>query len=316
MPTNPTPGSDVPAAATRSAVWVGLIQAGLVAALLVAAYWSVLLRVVGKWASDGNWSHGWLIPLFSLYFVYLLRRPVARTPTSTNWAGLVALVCVLTIYFYFLFVNPMAYPQAVSLVVAIAAVVLLLSGWPMLRLVWFPILFLLFAVPLPDGLYVDLTMPLRKLATHVAAAVLELVVPDLTTDTSGVVIDYRTATGKIGMLNVEEACSGMRLMMAFVTLGAAMAYLGNRAVWQRAIMVLACVPIAVFCNIIRVTVTGLLHVYGREDLAEGAPHEFLGLAMLPIALGLFALLGYILDNLFVEVDEDQEQQSQTQEASA
>jgi hypothetical protein len=59
----------------------------------------------------------------------------------------------------------------------------------------------------------------------------------------------------------------------------------------------------VFCNIIRVSVTGFLHVSGKENLAEGTPHALLGLAMLPIALGLFALLGYILDHLFVEVEE-------------
>jgi exosortase len=99
---------------------------------------------------------------------------------------------------------------------------------------------------------------------------------------------------------VEEACSGMRLMMAFVTLGVAMAYLGDRPVWQRLVMVASCVPIAVACNAIRVTVTGLLHVYGRGELARGTPHQLLGFVMLAIALGLFSALGYVLSRLFIE----------------
>ena len=82
-----------------------------------------------------------------------------------------------------------------------------------------------------------------------------------------------------------------------------MAYLGTRPVWQRVIMVSACIPIAVVCNIIRVTITGCIHVFHIRSLASGTPHALLGLAMLPIALGLFALVGYVLKNLFVEVPE-------------
>ncbi len=88
--------------------------------------------------------------------------------------------------------------------------------------------------------------------------------------------------------------------MAFVTLGVAMAYLGDRPTWQRLVMVFACVPIAIFCNTIRVTTTGLFFVYGHEDLARGTPHQLLGFAMLALALGSFSLLGYVLSHLFVE----------------
>jgi len=173
----------------------------------------------------------------------------------------------------------------------------------LLRVVWFPISFLVMAIPLPDQYYVKLTMPLRKLASEVATVLLGLL-PNLETESSGVVIEFfNAATGNTGVLNVEEACSGMRLMMAFVTLGLAMAYLGQRPNWQRVIMVLCCVPIALFCNIIRVSVTGIIHVYDIESLASGTPHELLGLAMLPVALGLFALVGWVLKNLFVEETE-------------
>jgi exosortase/archaeosortase family protein len=66
-------------------------------------------------------------------------------------------------------------------------------------------------------------------------------------------------------------------------------------------MVLSCVPIAVFCNTIRTVLTGVFTVTGRSDLAQGTPHQLLGVAMLVVALGLFALVGYVLSHLFVEV---------------
>jgi exosortase len=169
-----------------------------------------------------------------------------------------------------------------------------------MRVAWFPILFLLLAVPLPQSLYVDLTFPLRKFATAASAAIMPVFVSGLYTEAQAVVIDYILPNGTRGQLNVEEACSGMRLLMAFVTLGVAMAYLGDRPNWQRLVMVAGCVPIAIFCNTIRVTTTGLFFVYGHEDLAKGTPHQLLGLAMLAIALASFGLLGYLLNHLFVE----------------
>ncbi len=92
--------------------------------------------------------------------------------------------------------------------------------------------------------------------------------------------------------------------MAFVALGVAMAYLDERPLWHRLVMVASCVPVAVFCNAVRVTTTGLLYVYGYRDLARGTPHQLLGMATLLIALALFSLLRYVLSNLFVETPDE------------
>ncbi|MBN1512888.1 MAG: exosortase/archaeosortase family protein [Phycisphaerae bacterium] len=290
----------------RTPIWTHGIRAGVLALLVVLAYWPELHRIVDKWRTDGDWSHGWLVPLFSLYFLHLQRERLARVRSQTSWLGLIVLVSSLGVYLWHLFITPMGYPRSLSLVATIGAMVLFLGGRQVLRVVWFPIVFLLFAVPIPDGVYVDLTMPLRTLASLVSAFLLGSFIPDLHVDTSGVVIDY-VYRGASGQLNVEEACSGMRLMMAFITLGAAMAYLGDRPLWQRIVMLVCCVPIAVFCNVIRVSTTGFLHVFGHRDWAEGTTHELLGLAMLPVALGLFALIGYTMDHLFVEETEDEDE---------
>jgi len=198
----------------------------------------------------------------------------------------------------------MACPQSLSLVGTVFGATLLLGGWSVMRVAWFPIAFLFFAIPLPQSLYVELTRPLRELASTAAAAVMPLFIPGLHTQAQAVVIDYVRPGMAPGQLNVEEACSGMRLMMAFVTLGVAMAYLGERPLWQRVIMVASCLPIAVLCNAVRVTITGLLNITGHAEYAQGTPHQLLGMVMLLIALGCFALIGYVLSHLFVETAED------------
>ena len=287
---------------------VTLVQVLVLAGLLVAVYWHPLrVTVVHRWIADANWSHGWLVPLFSLYFLNTRRTALADAVRRPSYVGLAIIFVMLGIYFATIWFRPITYARPLCFIATVAGVTLYMGGWQIMRIAWFPIAFLLFAVPLPEHVYVSLTMPLRRIASVAASTLLSLI-PDLQADVSGVVIDY-TYHGVLGSLNVEEACSGMRLLMAFVTLGVAMAYLGDRPVWQRSVMVLACVPIAMFCNIIRVTTTGLLFVFkdqpvgerwGLESLTRGTPHALLGLAMLPIALGLFSLVGWVLSNIFVD----------------
>jgi exosortase len=281
------------------------IRIAVVALLLLLVYWGpIRTQLVLRWLNEGNWSHGWLIPLFSLYFLVTRRERLLQCRPRPSYAGAVVLVLSLTAYFVSAWILRMAYPQALSIVGAIFGVTLLLGGWSVIRVAWFPILFLVFAIPLPQALYVDLTMPLREFASLAAATIMPVLVPSLYTEAQAVVIDYVMPGMPPGTLNVEEACSGMRLMMAFVALGVAVTYLEERPVWQQIIMVLSCIPIAVFCNTVRVTSTGLLYVHGHHELARGTPHQLLGILMLLIALGLFLLIGYVLNRLFVEEPEE------------
>ena len=283
---------------------VACVRIVVVTALLVLIYWSsIRYDLARRWINDGNWSHGWLIPVFSLYFLSTRRDELLRCRPKPSYFGAVILALSLALYFVSAWRLRMTYPQTISIVGAIFGVTLLLGGWRVMRIAWFPILFLLLAVPLPQWLYVELTRPMREIASTMAAVVMPLFTTGLHTEAQAVVIDYVVPGSPPGQLNVEEACSGMRLTMAFVTLGVAMAYLGNRPAWQRIVMVLCCLPIAILCNAIRVTVTGLLIIHGHQDWARGTPHQLLGLLTLLIALGLFALIGYVLGNLFMEEPE-------------
>ncbi len=282
------------------------LQILLISLLVLFVYWGPIRHtLVARWISDGNWSHGWLIPIFSIYFLVTRRVALMRVvPNPTLW-GVPIVLGALLVFFWSAWWARMAYPQALMIVPTLIGLVLLLGGWNVLKVVWFPVLFLALTVPLPHRTYFELTTPLRILASKASAAILPLLIPGLHTDAQAVVIDYMGPGIPPGQLNVEEACSGMRLLMAFVTLGIAMAYLGDRPVWQRLVLVAACLPIALFCNIVRVTTTGYLSISGHRDLAQGTAHQLLGLAMLVLALGLFSLLGYVLSHLFVEAKGDE-----------
>jgi exosortase/archaeosortase family protein len=88
--------------------------------------------------------------------------------------------------------------------------------------------------------------------------------------------------------------------MAFLALGVAMAYLHYRPIWQRLVLLTSTIPIAILCNVVRVTVTGFIYVLGDPKYAQGIYHDLLGMGMLPLAFGLYGALAWFMSNLFVD----------------
>jgi exosortase len=143
-----------------------------------------------------------------------------------------------------------------------------------------PTLFLLFAVPWPSALYSRIAFPLQQVVCQAAAVVIELFnVPVLR---EGNVMHLPKQS-----LHVAQACSGMRQLTAFLAISTCAAILMNRPKWYRAILLLSAVPIAVAINILRVSATGLVVVYGNPAWTQGTMHTVEGLVM--VALGMAML---------------------------
>jgi len=282
------------------------VQAVILAVILGVHYRHVIDALVYVWGHNGDWSHGFIIPLFSLYYLYLQRHrmpldlPARSRLAGVAGAGLLALAFGLYVYCT---LAKISYPKSVALVISVLGVVMMTCGWSWTRWSWFAIAFLLFALPLPQRLYVQLTMPLRFIAAEVSAAILAFL-PGMEAEAHGAVVEY-FYQGKSQTLDIEQACSGMRLLMTMTALGVAMAFVSERPLWHRLVMILACVPIAIVCNMIRVTTTGFMVVFGRNDLAKGFWHTMLGLGMLMIAIGLYGAISYVLNHLFIEHEPDE-----------
>ena len=118
-------------------------------------------------------------------------------------------------------------------------------------------------------------------------------------DLSGTIINvYR---GGVAIpLNVELACSGMKMLVAFFALAIALAYSTSRPVWQKVFLAACALPIAIFCNAMRVAFTALLVVHYGEQWAKGSAHAYFGLLMLIPAMILQISVAWVLDRIFVE----------------
>ncbi len=279
---------------------------GVIGLLLLFLFHEELRYLFELW-SDPQESHGLLIPLFSLYFLYQDRARLGQAVGRANPVGLAAILNCVGWYLFWL-LNGFAYPRQLILVVMLGSIVLFVGGWSILRWVWLPIVFLLFAIPIPARIHWEIAMPLRRMASVVAAAVLNGL-PHIDCTSEGVLIHgiHTTMNGSEEFsLNVANACSGMRILRTFVALGVAMAYLEYRPWIHRAVLLASTVPIAVFCNMLRVLITGILHVYFSHELSSGTPHMLLGMAMLIVAFGLYGLLAWIMNRIYMEEEEQAE----------
>jgi exosortase len=101
-------------------------------------------------------------------------------------------------------------------------------------------------------------------------------------------------------LNVAEACAGLRSLMTFISLAAGLAFLSHRPFWQKIVITLSAIPIAISCNVMRVSGQGLLDHYVSRQISEGFAHQFVGLAMMIPAIFLILLVGWLLDKIFIE----------------
>jgi exosortase len=258
----------------------------LMATSFVALFFDVGRKLVADWATDDNYSHGFLVVPVALFLAWerreALRAAVGR-PSVVGLAivaGSLAVLAAGTL-------GAELFLTRVAMVGVLAGAVLFAFGWAHLRLLAFPLAFLLLMIPLPALLFNQIALPLQLLASQVGEAGLGWFgVPVLR---EGNVMVLASTT-----LEVAEACSGIRSLISLLTLGIVYGYFMDSRGWVRWVLALATVPIAVVTNGLRVAGTGIAaHYYGPEA-AEGFLHTFSGWLVFVSALALLFALRELL----------------------
>jgi exosortase len=185
-------------------------------------------------------------------------------------------------------------PDRYSLLVILAGVCVAAGGWHALRWAWPGIAFLVFMVPLPAGFDRALAGPLQRIATVATANVLQTV--GFVAEPDGNVLLLST-----GSLDIEEACSGLRMFMTFCALSTAVAFLGVRSPWKRLVLVVSALPLAVVCNVVRITLTAVVFEFRGPKASAWFHDEVAGWMMIGLALCLLWLEMKVLSRLFVPV---------------
>lgn len=266
----------------RNLVWGAL----LIAALVAAAYFKVLVKLVNDWWQIPDFSQGFLVPPFAAYVLWRKRERLLATRITPAWSGLVLVFCGLLVLLLGVYGSEL-FLSRISLVMVLAGLVLGFGGSKMLSEMRFALLVLLLAIPIPAIVFAQITLPLQMLASKMASALLpHFGVPVLR---EGNVIQLPAMT-----LEVAEACSGIRSLMSLLTLSVFYGYFLERSRWRCLALALASVPIAIAANAVRLLGTGLCVQYWDPDKAMGFFHEFQGGVMFLVSLGCLILFDRIL----------------------
>lgn len=279
------------AAAPRQA----LIPAGtdlLVAGVLLIGY--LLLYVPGfadlsttVWASDEQ-GHGPIILAVSAWLLYSKRHELAAVQSQpVHWLGWPLLLFALALYTLGRSQHILLF-EIGSQIPFLTALILLFKGWRGLRLVWFPLFFLLFMIPLPEALVANVTGPLKTAVSAVASSLLYML--GYPVARTGVVM----SVGPYQLL-VADACAGLNSMFTLEALGMLYMNLMNYSnVLRNVLLAVLLIPVAFCANIVRVMILVLVTYHFGDEAGQGFVHGFAGMVLFMVALVLMLFVDKLL----------------------
>ncbi len=250
----------------------------------------VMGDLVSLWWNRYGFSHGFLVPVISLYLAWLQWPALRVRPLAPAlWAGSVWLVTAALL----LLASEVAgiiTSGSVALILVLAGLVLLLGGRSYLRALAFPLGYLLFMTPVLDVLTQPLEWPFQLLSANMSVAMLQaLGIPVFLENRLYIILPTVT-------LEVARECSGAGLLIAVLALGLPLANLALRTWWTRITLVLSSVMIAIVANWVRLTVMGVYAQSGGTSL-HGPYHILQGLFVDWVAFGFLFVGAWLLSRL-------------------
>lgn len=262
------------------------VALGVGAILLAWAYWPTWGSLISAWIREPDYSHGWFVIPIVGYLLWNLKEN--RPPFKAGFhfggvllLGLVVLLRLVAAWAYVDAVDGWTIPLvAISLAWIVGGRGFLVWALPAL-------LFLFFMVPLPFRVENELSRPLQWIATRASTFVLQLMGQPAISEGTTILLGEQT-------LEVERACSGLRIFVGVFALSYVYAMLFRRNWWEAVVIVLASIPIALIANMSRIVITGLCYQWLSGEWARKFSHDLAGYFMIGIAAGLFGMLVFYL----------------------
>ncbi|NQU20242.1 MAG: exosortase/archaeosortase family protein [Candidatus Nealsonbacteria bacterium] len=290
-PRDEAPSVEPPSPARTANLVVG---GAVLAAAFAWAYWPTLGELVNAWDRIPDYSHGYLVAPLAVFFLWARRDRLPEATSGLAWPGLLLL------------------GAAVGVRVLGAHVFLdAADGWSMMlwaaglawlfwgrRVFWWSlpsIAFLWFMIPLPYRVERLLSWPLQKVATKLSCVILQCLGQPAFDEGNTILMGPNT-------LEVADACSGLRIFVGIFALAFAYIIVVRKSWWERGLLLVAVVPVALIANSTRIVCTGLLYQWASGEAAQQFSHDVAGKVMIPYAAGLFALVLWYMSKLMREVE--------------
>ena len=259
-----------------------LFPALAVAGTCAFLYRDVVAKLVRDWMTDDNYSHGFFVLPLALYFAWQRREEIAAAPLRPSFAGLLVIGGSLATLVAGT-LGAELFLTRLSLVGVTVGTVLFVCGWTHLRLLAFPLAFLLLMIPLPAIIFNKIAFPLQLVASSFGEQALQTLGVPVLREGNVIILSHTS-------LEVVEACSGIRSLLSLLTMGIVYGHFSDSRPAVTAVLAAATVPIAILTNAIRVAGTGFAAQQYGPEVADGFLHTFSGWLMFVAAFAILIVV--------------------------
>ncbi len=274
----------------RAESWVKAALYGL----LLAGIFYTSHRVMIIWWGNEDYTYCYLVAPIVLYLIWEKREELAGVRAQPSWAGLLPLVFGIFLFFLGELGGEFTTMYFASWFV-LAGLLLLHLGWDKLKVIWFPIVFIMAMFPPPNFFHFNLTLQLKLISSKLGVAMLQWY--GMSAFREGNVIDLGFT-----QLQVVDACSGLRYLYPLIIMGILLAYFWKAAWWKKVVLVVSAVPLTIITNSFRIAATGVLYEIWGPAVAEDFFHGFSGWLIFIFGLAVMLLEMWVLKLLPGEKD--------------
>ncbi len=254
-----------------------LLGIGLLSAAFFLLYRHTILMLVSDWSTDPNFSHGFLIPAVTLYMVWTRKNELSELIIKPSFIGF-SIILAGMMFHIVGNVGSEFFFMRISMLITLTGIVIFLYGMPVFRVVVIPICYLILMIPIPSILWNKVAFPLQMLSASLSSEVIYTI--GIPVFREGNILHLSNTS-----LEVVDACSGIRSLTSLLAISGAFSYISTLHIINKWVLFISAIPIAVFVNIVRLTITAIMAAYIGPETAHGFLHDMSGLLVFIAALG-------------------------------
>jgi len=268
------------------------LKAAILLLLLAGIYYSTVVWLVTKDWARGDFSYGFLIPFIFLYLIWEKKEEFLKLISQPSWVGFLPFLGGMFL-FWIGELSGEFFSLYLSFWLTVVGLIWMQIGWEKVKVIGFPLFILLTMFPIPNFLYQKIAFNLKLLSSQLGVYLMQ--VCGMTVYREGNVIDLGFT-----QLQVVDACSGLRYFISLMVVGLLVTYFYRAALWKKITLFISIIPLSIVTNSLRIAITCILYKVWGAWVAEGFFHDFSGVFIFMLCIGVLAVEMLVLNKLFPE----------------